>query len=265
VTARLPISACLISGPEKARIGRALASIAEWTEEIHVVLNHDVADGTDEIARSYGAIVHREVWRGHVAQKNAALDKATRPWVLGLDADEVVSDELRASIERLFRDPSRPPGHAAYRFPRATDFYGRFLRHGDWYPDYQTRLWRRGSARWAGQNPHDKLKVDGTIGRLKGDLLHYPAETLDDQIRKIHSYTDGFVADRVARGAPTGWRKMLVSPWWCFLRGYLVKGGFLDGWRGYYVARMNAFTALTRYTKMKALAEKRRRSPDDAP
>ena len=248
----------MIAGAEAARIGRSLEAVAGWVADIHVVLNENVADGTDEVARRHGALIYREAWQGHVAQKNSALAKANQPWVLGLDADEVVSGELRAEIVQLFADGTRLNAHAAWSFPRSTWVCGRFIRHGDWYPDRQTRLWQRGTAQWAGENPHDKLAVQGSIGRLRGNLLHYSVPSLNQQLGKIPSYTDAFVEQRLARGQRGGWSALMVRPWWTFVRGYFLRLGFLDGWQGYYVARMNAFTTLTRYTKLR---EARGQSP----
>lgn len=256
-SSRLPLSVCMIAGAEAARIGRALESVSSWTTDIHVVLNEDVSDGTDAIAQKFGAAVHREKWKGHVEQKNSALAKATQPWVLGLDADEVVSDELRSEIFGLFGEGNRLDAHAAFSFPRCTWVCGRFIRHGDWYPDRQTRLWKRGLASWAGENPHDKLEVDGSVGRLRGDLLHYSIQSLNQQLGKIPSYTDAFVRQRLARGQRAGWWALLSRPCWTFFRGYFLRLGFLDGWQGYYVARMNAFTTLTRYAKLREANESR--------
>ncbi len=255
----LPISVCLIAGAEAVRIGRTLKAVADWVTDIHVVLNEDVTDGTDAIAREHGAVVHREPWRGHVAQKNSALAKATQPWVLGLDADEVVSVELGEEIARLFADVTRLATHSAWSFPRCTWVCGRFLRHGDWYPDRQTRLWKRGAAKWAGENPHDKLEVQGTIGKLRSDLLHYSIQSLNQQLGKIPPYTDAFVRQRLARGQRAGWGALILRPGWTFVRGYFLRLGFLDGWQGYYVARMNAFTTLTRYAKLIERANEPRR------
>src|SRR5512147_1629823 len=129
----LPVSICIISGPEARRIGRALESVAGWAAEIILVLNQDVADGTDEIATQHGARVFREPWKGFAGQKNSAAEKATQPWLLNLDADEVVTPELAAEIAATIGRPSI--SHAAYDFPRCTFYCGRWIRHGDWYPD----------------------------------------------------------------------------------------------------------------------------------
>jgi hypothetical protein len=146
---------------------------------------------------------------------------------------------------------TRMEENAAWNFPRMTEVGGRFLRHGDWYPDRQTRLWKRGTARWGGVNPHDKLMVEGTIGRLRGDLLHYGVPSLNLQLSKITSYTDHFVEDRLRKGRRASMMDLWFRPCWTFFRGYFLRRGFLDGWPGLYVARMNAFTTLTRYAKLR--------------
>src|SRR4051812_39880995 len=124
---KLPISVCIISGAEAHRIGDALKSVAGWTSEIVVLLNDDVRDGTDKVAESFGAKIYREPWRGFIKQKNSVSEKATQPWVLGIDADEVVSDELRNEIAATINGS---PAYAAYEFPRRTFFMGRWILHG---------------------------------------------------------------------------------------------------------------------------------------
>src|SRR5215831_17633166 len=162
--AKLPISVCMISSAEAHRIGRALASVSGWTSELIVVLNQEVADGTEEVARKHGAKVFREPWKGHIAQKNSASEKATQPWLFNLDADEVVSVGLREEIQSVFSDGAKAEKFAAYSFPRLSWYCGRWIWHGDWYPDRKTRIWRQGKARWVGTDPHDRLLVDGEIG-----------------------------------------------------------------------------------------------------
>jgi glycosyltransferase involved in cell wall biosynthesis len=244
---RLPISVCLIAGNEAARLPRALASVSGWTAEIIVVINDDVADGTDQIAEAAGAKVFREKWKGHIAQKNSAAAKAAQPWLLGLDADEEVSPGLRDEIRRALAASDAP---AAFCFPRLTQFCGRWIRHGDWYPDRQTRLWRRGRADWGGVDPHDKLTVQGGVGKLQNDLLHYNAETIDRQIAKISSYSESLARDALARGKTSGVAELLARPAWRLFRSYFLRLGFLDGWQGAYIAWMTAFYTATRYAKI---------------
>jgi len=257
VTQRLPISVCLIAGDEAQRIRRALDSVAGWAGEIIVVINDDVTDGTDKIAESYHAKVFRESWKGHVAQKNSAADKASQPWILGLDADEEVSAALRDEIRRAVVNPG---DGVAFSFPRCTFFCGRWIRHGDWYPDRQTRLWLRGRGHWSGTDPHDKLVVEGRARRLHGDLLHYTAETLDRQIGKIAVYAEAFVRNTTARRRRAGGLALLVRPAWRFLRSYVLRLGFLDGWQGCYIAWMTAFYAATRYAKVNAAQQQKNKS-----
>lgn len=259
---RLPISVCFISGAEAHRIGRALESVANWTSEIVVVLNEEVRDGTEEIARRYGAKVFRESWKGHIAQKNSAAEKATQPWLLGLDADEVISPELQKEICALFDNENKLAARAAYAFPRRTLFCGRWIRHGDWYPDCQTRLWRKGCAHWGGVNPHDKLIVQGRVERLTSDLLHHSNESIDHMIAKVSRYSTDFVTHQLARGRATSFLDLAVRPAWRFFRAYFLRLGFLDGWQGYYIAWTNAFSAVTRYTKvLEARAEQQQPKP----
>jgi glycosyltransferase involved in cell wall biosynthesis len=244
---KLPLSVCLISGAEAHRIGRALESVADWAAEIIVVLNEEVTDGSEVIAQRHGASVFREPWKGHIAQKNSAAARANQPWVLGLDADEVVSAPLRTEIAALFEPAGRAETFAAYSFPRRSFYCGRWIRHGDWYPDRQTRLWQRGRAKWTGMDPHDKLVVEGPTGRLRADLLHFSNESIARQIAKIAPYQTGFVAQRVAAGRSAGLFELAVRPSWRFVRAYFLRLGFLDGWQGFYIARLTAFSTLTRY------------------
>ncbi len=247
----LPISVVMISAAEAGRIRRALESVAGWTAEIIVLLNVDVSDGTEEIARRYGATVFREPWRGFTAQKSSAAAKATADWILDLDADEEVSPELQEEIQDAFSDSRVLAKYNAFSYPRLTWYCGRWIRHGDWYPDRQTRLWRRGHANWGGIDPHTKLLVSGRVGRLHGDLYHYSFESINRHLQKIVPYSDEFVRQRSSALGRIGLFYLVVHPSWRFFRGYCLRLGFLDGWPGYYIAWLNAFSTLTRYAKVK--------------
>ena len=248
---KLPISVCLISGAEAHRIGQALASVAEWTAEIVVVLNEEVDDGTEHIAAEFEARIFRERWGGFVKQKNSVTTKATQPWVLGLDADEQVPPALRDEIFRLFQDEARLAQYAAFNFPRCTFYCGRWIRHGDWYPDRVTRLWRRVAGVWEGVDPHAALKVNGAVGRLRSDLSHYSNESIDRQIAKIGPYSSDFVRHYLRQPGVPGLFELVARPGWRFVRAYFLRLGFLDGWQGYYIAWLTAFSALTRYVKVR--------------
>ncbi len=258
---RLPISVCMISGPEAHRIGRALESVADWTSEIIVVLNQDVHDATEEIACKYGAKVFREPWMGYMAQKNSAAQKAGQPWILGLDADEVVSPELREEIRRAFADERGLEHRVAFSFPRLCWYCGRWIRHGDWYPDRATRLWRKGHAEWAGGNIHEKLRVKGPIANLHSDLHHFSRESINGHLEKIIPFSDEFVRQHSGAGREPGWLDLAFRPLWRFVRAYFFRRGFLDGWPGYYIACHTAFSTVVRYAKLREARDRKDTPP----
>lgn len=248
---RLPISVCMISAAEAHRIGRALASVAEWTSEIIVVLNHDANDGTDQIAAQFGAKVFREPWKGFIGQKQSAVGKSTQPWLLGLDADEAISEELRGEILATLGDDGQAARFHAYSFPRRSFYCGRWMRHGDWYPDRKIRLWQRGVGRVGGVEPHETLLVDCPVGKLRRDLLHFSNESIDRQLAKIAPYSESFVQHCLKNERRPSALDLAVRPFWRFFRAYVLRLGFLDGWPGYYVAWVSAFSTVTRYAKVR--------------
>jgi glycosyltransferase involved in cell wall biosynthesis len=246
----LPVSVCIISGAEAGRIGRALTSVAGWVAEINVVLNEEVSDGTEEICLRHGARVYREPWRGYVAQVNSAAAKATQTWVLGLDADEAVTPELREEIRAVVANGTGRPDHAAYSMPRMSFYSGRWIRHGDWYPDRKVRLWRRGRGVWQGEDPHYHVVVDGRVGRLRGDLQHFSYENLRHHVAKLQLYSDIFARDAHKTGRRARTPDLIFRPPWRFLRGYVFRMGFLDGWQGFVIAWMSALLTFLKYAKL---------------
>lgn len=247
---RLPISVCLVAGNEAHRIPRALDSVRGWTTEIIVAIDDKVTDGTDKIARSYGAKIVSQPWRGHAVHRNFASTHATQPWLLAIDADEVIPPSLRDEIIRLFEQNKFKPPCAAYRFPRCTFYHGRWIRHGDWYPDRKARLWQRERANWGDKHLHESLVVKGDIGNLKNDLLHYSMESLEHEIKKTMVSVRYFVQECAARKKQAHFTDVLFRPWWAFLRSYFLRLGFLDGWQGLAVARGIAIYTFLRYLKV---------------
>ena len=244
----LPISLVVLAHNEASNIRRCLESARSLVTEIVVVVN-DCTDGTDNIARDeFGATVYAESWHGHRDQKNIALQKSTQPWVLCLDCDEELTPELRDEIHRFVTEDD--PAHNGASFPRRNWFLGRWIKHGDWYPDRNTRVARRGNAIWKGSREHDVLIVDGKVKRLRCDLLHYSHPTMNRQIEKINYFADIFLQRKLDAGAKFRLSQALVRPIWRFFRAYILRGGFLDGYPGYYIALTNAFSALVRHTRM---------------
>jgi glycosyltransferase involved in cell wall biosynthesis len=253
----------MISGAEALRIGRPLESVSSWAAEIVVVLNTEVTDATEAICREHGARVIRESWKGHIAQKNSAAAKATQPWILAIDADEVVTPELQAEIRRTLSNPGTCEPYAAFSVPRLSCYAGRWIRHGDWYPDRKVRLWRRGTAQWGGEDPHDRLDVTGAVGRLRGDLEHYSYDSLSHHLSKVQTYSDIFVREAQARNRGARLFDLVVRPPWRFIRGYFLRAGFLDGWQGFVIAWMSALLTFLKYAKLRE-ASARRSTPQES-
>lgn len=231
------ISACVITLNEADRIDACLASLA-FCDEL-LVVDSGSGDGTRELAAARGARVIEHAFEGFRAQKDFAVSQASHDWVLCLDADERVTPALRASIEaargRGFSDA------AGYRFARCTDYFGAFLRHGNAYPDRVLRLFDRRRGGWrAGREIHEHAVVDGVVVTLAGDLEHLAYRSLDDQLARYRRYATMMADDMHARGRRGRLANLVVNPAWRFLRGYVLRAGFLDGWRGFVFACMEA-------------------------
>lgn len=246
----LPISVPIIASNEAERLPRVLASVAGWVSEIVVVLNNST-DASEQIARSFGARVERSAWLGYRDTKNVALDHVTQPWVLALDSDEEVSPELRADIAQFFArgDHERFVGA---RFPRKVWFLGRWITHGDWYPDLSLRLFRREGARWGGSPEHDKIEISGRgeIAQLRGDLFHYSFPTISSFVGKINVFADYFLRRQIDANKRFSAANAIFRAWWRFFRCYVIRRGFLDGYPGFFIAAGIGFGALVRYSRL---------------
>ncbi|WDS37839.1 glycosyltransferase family 2 protein [Pseudoxanthomonas sp.] len=239
------ISACIIAFNEADRIGDCLDSLAFCDE--CVVVDSGSTDATAAIAREKGAKVLQRNFDGYRSQKDFAVQSAAHDWVLCLDADERVDATLRASI--LAARDGGFAGPAGYRFNRLSDYFGRFLRHGNAYPDQVLRLFDRRRGGWRGQREiHEAASVDGAIQALAGDLVHFPYRSLEQQLAKTQRYALMMAQHEFARGKRASWAKLVVSPAWRFWRGYVFRLGFLDGWRGLVYAYVRA-----NYVRQKAI------------
>jgi glycosyltransferase involved in cell wall biosynthesis len=245
----LPVSVCLVAGNEAHRIRPTIDSVKNWTSEIILAIDDKVTDGTDKIAESYGAKVFSQPWRGHAAHRNFASAHATQPWLLAIDADEVVSEKLRNEIIAAFQNHGDGTLPAAYSFPRLSYFGGRWIHHGDWYPDRKVRLWRKAAGRWEG-DPHEKLVLQGDVIPLCADLFHYSNENIDQMLSKIGLVSSIFARQCQTRQRRTRWADLAIRPFWKFFRAYVLRLGFLDGWPGYFIAWVNAFSTVARYAKV---------------
>jgi len=222
------LSACIITFNEADRIEACLQSLA-FCDEIVVVDAHS-SDATRALAAACGARVIERDWPGYRSQKQFAVDSARHDWVLCVDADERVSAELRAEVSALRARGF--PGAAGWSVPRISEYFGRFLRHGNAYPDRLVRLFDRRRGGWSGYEIHENTRVAGRVGRLHGQLQHYPYRSLADHQSRMQRYADLMAAALYQQGRRCGLMRVLLNPQWRFVRGYLLRLGFLDGWRG---------------------------------
>jgi glycosyltransferase involved in cell wall biosynthesis len=245
------LSAAIITLNEEENIRACLDSVVDFVDEI-VVLDSFSTDATESICRSYPKVrFYQHPFTGHIEQKNRALDKCTSEWILCLDADERVSDELRASIEKLLRSN---PDIAGAKFPRLTYHMQRFIRHSGWYPNARYRLVRRGMAAWGGENPHDKLILKGKGLKIKGDLIHYTARDLSDQVKTINSFSSIAALMRYNKGRRFHIWRLMVKPIGKFVEMYLLKRGFLDGMQGFIIAVSSSFSSFLKEAKLYELS-----------
>ncbi len=245
----LPLSISIISLNEEANLRRCLESVSGLAQEI-IVVDSGSKDKTREVAESFGARFVHQDWLGHRDQKNVALGLCAQPWVLALDCDEELSPELRDSLIAFFEQPEAVRPDGAW-MNRRTWFMGRWITHGDWYPDRKLRLFRRELATWGGSPEHDKIEMNGS-GRsvhLAGDLLHYSFRDTNHFLSKQAGYADVFLQRELAKDSGFSWFKVVMRPWWRFMRSYFLRLGFMDGFPGLWIAVATAFFAFQRYSR----------------
>jgi len=251
--ARPGLSVIVITKNEEAVIRRCLESV-QWADEI-IVVDSGSTDRTLAIAAELNAKTFTADWQGPGPQRNRAISHATREWVLALDADEWVSPQLRDEILDVIQ---RPGPNAGYRIPRLSSYCGRFMRHGGWWPDYISRLFRRGAARYSDGIVHDHLLPDGPMGKLKQHLLHETYRSLEQILDKINAYSTPGALMLQQQGRRASLATAVAHGAWAFFRSYIVRAGFLDGREGFMLAVSNAEATYYKYLKLMLLAEKRR-------
>ena len=250
--ARPRLSAIVIARDNERTIGRCIGSLA-FADEI-VVVDSGSTDRTPEICRELGAQVHVTAdWPGYGPQKNRALDRASGEWVLSLDSDEWVTPELRAEIERVLAAPGT---RAGYAIPRRSSFCGRFMKHSGWWPDYVVRLVRRESGRFSDDLTHERLVVEGSVGRLREPIMHEAIDDLDQMLLKMNAYSSSSAHTRHSQGRRATLSTAIVHGAWTFFRTYVLRLGFLDGREGFMLAVANAEGSYYRYVKLMLLARR---------
>ena len=255
MSTRLPISVAIITLNEEENLPRCLESVSELASEL-VVIDSGSSDGTRSVAERFGAVFEVHPWQGHVAQKNIALNRCTRPWVLCLDADEAVSPELATAIRELFAKGE--PSEHGFEVNRFNFYLGRWIRHA-WYPEWRLRLVRRDQSRWGGLDPHDKLEVAGSTRRLSGHLLHYPFCSVRDHLESELKYARIMAESYARAGRGCRWYQAIFSPWFAFFKSLMLKNGWRDGWRGWVIAGAKWLNTFAKYAY---LIERLRLSPN---
>lgn len=243
----ISISAVIITYNEERNIGRCLDSLKDVVDEI-VIVDSFSQDKTEEICRKHNVRFIQNPFEGHIQQKNYAIDSAKNEWILSLDADEALTDELKNSILEIKKSPK----NLAYNFNRLTNYCGHWVKYCGWYPDKKIRLVKKDSARWQGVNPHDRLELlqNGEVGFLKGDLLHYSYYTKEDHLKQIEYFGKIAATELYARNGRSSFFKIGIKVIAQFFKSYFLKLGLLDGKTGFTISRLSAYATYRKYVML---------------
>jgi len=249
------LSAVIITYNEEKNIGRCLSSLNGIADEI-IIVDSGSSDKTREICESFNVSFHTHPFEGYIGQKNYATSLANNDFVLSLDADESLSDELRQSILEL-KDNWTKDG---YSFNRLTNYCGKWIRHCGWYPDKKLRLFKKGAGYWGGRNPHDRfmLNDESSQAHIRGDLHHYSYYSIDEHLDQVNNFTSIDAKAMYDAGQRAGILHIILKPCIRFIRDYFTKLGFLDGTYGFTICRISAFATFVKYTKLWRLQKNNR-------
>ncbi|MEP7154174.1 MAG: glycosyltransferase family 2 protein [Betaproteobacteria bacterium] len=247
---KIPLSVVIIAKNAATQIGLCLDSV-NFAQEV-LVVDSGSEDETRAIADVKGARVIEKAWLGFGQQKQFAVTQAANDWVLCLDVDERVTLELEASIRAALAEPK----NMAYRMPRRNRFLGRWLAHGEGYPDWSLRLFHRQHASWSNDPVHEAVITTATVGQLKGDLLHDSAEDVTTYLQKQNRYSSLHAEALFQQGVRTGYAKLFLSPLARFIKFYFLRLGFLDGGPGFAHVAVGCFAAFAKYAKLIELKNK---------
>lgn len=240
------LSAVIITRNEEDNIARCLESL-KIADEI-IIVDSGSSDRTIEIAGSMGAEVLSHPWSGYGPAKREGVKRAGGPWILSLDADEVLTPELAEEINKVMHNGSDRVG---YYVKRKTSFLGRWIYHSGWYPDYVLRLFLKSRGNFDNAVVHEKVVIDGPTGYLNGELLHYSYKTLEQYFDKFNVYTTLGARDLFRQGKRCGLIALTIKPAASFIKHYFTKMGFLDGLEGFVISLLSAASVFVKYLKLK--------------
>ena len=241
---KLPLTVCIITLNAGAQLGPCLESVG-FADEI-LVVDSGSTDDTLEICRRHGARVESREWLGFGRQKQLAVSLAAHDWVLCLDADERVSEPLARGIRKALADAR----YHAWRMARRNRFLGRWLAHGEGYPDLSLRLFHRAHASWSNDEVHEAVLTTVQVGRLEGDLMHDSADDIATYIAKQNRYTTLHAQALYRQGVRAGYWRLITSPVARFLKFYFLRLGFLDGGPGFAHIMIGCHNSYLKYLKL---------------
>jgi len=244
------LSVVIITFNEENNIDRCIDSVKDVADEI-IILDSYSTDNTVEIARSKGAIIYQQRFQGYGPQKNDALKYCSHDLVLCLDADEVPNNLLTQEILQV----KKVPGHDAYFMNRCTNYCGKFIRHGSWYPDKKIRLFNKKMAKWSNGMIHETIELSpaAKVKQLRGDLLHYSFNSIAEHVAQNNKFSSLSAETLFSNGRRTNLFKIIINPSWAFLLSYLFRLGFLDGLYGFIVAVNISHLTFLKHTKLMSL------------
>jgi glycosyltransferase involved in cell wall biosynthesis len=253
------VSVVIITLNEEKNIGRCLDSVKEIADEI-IIVDSFSTDNTEIIAKTKGAIFIKNKFEDYVKQHEFADQHATYDYILTMDADEMLSDDLQESI----RNTKKYWKHDGYSMNRITNYCGKWIKHSGWYPDIKLRLYDRRKGKWVGQKIHERFTlIEGcTRGHLKGDILHYSYHSISQHVNQANKFTDYTALAAFEQGIKSNFFKILFNPFFKFIRNYIFHFGFLDGYCGFIVCRISAYATFLKYSKLKQLYINRNVKPE---
>jgi glycosyltransferase involved in cell wall biosynthesis len=247
----MKISLCIITLNEEANLRRCLASVALVVDEI-VVVDSGSVDGTESVAREFGARWVHQDWLGYVKQKNHALSLASHDWILSLDADEALSADLFTEL-LLVKEVRFPEGIIGFSFPRCVLYEDKWIRRGDWYPDRLVRLFKSGMGKFAGGKVHERLELKGKVQELEGELEHHSFRDVADHWARCETYARLWAEMKFEEGQKAHRLDGPIHAAIRWVRGYLFRGGFLDGAQGWQIARLNSREVNLKYQLLRQM------------